>query len=65
MSTNNEIIILLRKLIKLIDKKIDSTKAIPEGIIEWDNVESKFYKSKNEIHIMQVVREFLTQVADG
>ena len=50
MSTNNEIIILLRKIIKLLDKKINSTAAIPEGIIEWDNVESKFYKIKNETH---------------
>jgi len=50
MSTSNEILILLRKLVKLIDKGIDSTKTIPEGIIEWDNFENKFYKIENETH---------------
>ena len=50
MSTSNEILILLRKLVKLIDKGIDCTQTIPEGIIEWDNIENKFYKIENETH---------------
>ena len=50
MSTSNEILILLRKLVKLIDKGMDCTKTIPEGIIEWDNIENKFYKIDNETH---------------
>ena len=50
MSTNNEILILLRKLVKLINKGVDCTKIIPEGIIEWDNIENKFYKIDNETH---------------
>ena len=48
MSTSNEILILLRKLIKLIDKGTDCAKTIPEGIIEWDNIENRFYKIDNE-----------------
>ena len=50
MSTSNEILLLLRKLVKLIDKGMDSAKIIPEGIIEWDNIENKFYKIENETH---------------
>ena len=50
MSTSNEILILLRKLVKLIDEGMNCNKTIPEGIIEWDNIENKFYKIDNETY---------------
>lgn len=48
MSTNKEILLLLRKLIKLIGKEIDSETIIPEGILEWDNINNKFYEIQNK-----------------
>jgi predicted AAA+ superfamily ATPase len=48
MSKSNEILILLRKLVKLISEEINSKRKIPEGILEWDSIESKFYKIENK-----------------
>ena len=49
MSTDKKILILLKKLITLIDKETASSKIIPEGILEWDSIENKFYKIENNI----------------
>ena len=48
MSTSKEILILLKKLLNLVDKEINSVKIIPEGILEWDDFSRKFYKIESK-----------------
>ena len=49
MSTDKEILFLLKKLVKLIDKPLDSFELIPEGILEWNSYENKFYKIESHL----------------